>query len=160
MTHGAHHNLTFGLIADAWAREVAAARDEVLHRLLQAAWMGEFEAGGESMLSIVLPGHALEPGAAAGADGEVPDLDGAVALTRRGLVRVLELKGILPPLPALRVEADEEMFAALAALPPAQFGNLVRMAYLEAMIVSRDDFGRWCDRREYDRPAFWFTGEG
>lgn len=160
MIYGAQHNLTFGIIAEAWAREGPEGCDDILHRLLQAVWRGDFETGGESLLSIMLPGSALEPGATAGANGEAPDLDGAVALTRRGLVRVLELKGILPPLPALRVEADEEMFTALAALLPFQFGNLVRMAYLEAIIVSRDDFGRWCDRREYDRPNFWFAAEG
>ncbi|HEB79729.1 MAG TPA: hypothetical protein ENI79_04565 [Rhodospirillales bacterium] len=162
--------LTFGLIADAWARETendGRGRGDVLHRMLQGMWMGEFESGGKSLLSIVVPGCALEPGVAVDGSGNISGLEDAGAITRRGLLRVLELKGILPRLPpsvsqppAASQSAGidgEKTFAALAAMPASQFGQLVSNAYLEALIVSRDDFGAWCDGQGFERPAFWFS---
>lgn len=160
MSYGNHGNLTFGLISDEWSREVAddgaPGRDDILHRLLQAVWRGEFDSHGKSLLTIVLPGCALEPGVVA---GEALNLDNATVITRSGLVRVLELKGILPALPTSRDGSVEETFAALTELAPDKFGDLVRNAYLEALIVSRDDFGAWCDECDIERPSFWFAAE-
>lgn len=36
------------------------------------------------------------------------------------------------------------------------FEPLFRRAYLEKLSITREAFGKWCDQRGHQRPAFWF----
>ena len=72
------------------------------------------------------------------------------------MIRVLELLGFLPPL--AESGEDGDVFSILAALPPSEYGDLARIAYLEALTISKEDFGAWCQSQGHAPPSFWFAG--
>ena len=182
-------HLTFGKIADEWAREAAAmpgglARDEILHELLKAVWRGEFEDedGKHTFLMI----HRPPPGGAQRIDGKFVDKNHLrtaetkpVGFNRRMLLCALASDcphGLtLPPGDRLRgwhsPESDnpepvpwsklkaEIRWDILDALTMDEYTGTFRWDYLEALTISRDDFGRWRDEQGRKRPRFWFDDD-
>lgn len=181
-------HLTFGKIADKWAREAAAmpgglARDEILHELLKAVWRGEFEdEDGNTVLML----HRPPPGGAWRIDGKFVDKDHMrtaetkpVEFNRRMLLCVLAFDcphGLtLPPGDRLRdwhsPESDnpepvpwselkaEIRWDILDALTMDEYTGTFLWAYLEALTISKDDFGRWRDEQGRKRPRFWFDDD-
>ena len=179
-------HLTFGRIADEWAREVAAmpgglARDKILHDLVRAVWRGEFE--DEDGKDTVLMLHQPPPGGAWRIDDKFVDKNHMrtaetkpVGFNRRMLLCVLAFDhphGLpLPPGDRLRgwhsPESDnpepvswselnaEVRWDILDALTLDEYPGTFRWAYFEALTISKDDFGRWCDEQGRKRPKFWF----
>ncbi|MEE8392840.1 MAG: hypothetical protein V3R66_00730 [Rhodospirillales bacterium] len=121
-------------------------------------WNGEFEAGGQSRLTIVMPGTAPPP---VGPDHQQDPRQSphANSIGRLGLLRILELLGFLPEFPDREDATLEDSFKALSEIFPDDYRNLVRGAYLEALAISKEDFGNWCDGNDYSRPSFWFADE-
>ena len=154
-----YRNMTFGRIVETWARELAGTpaemgREEILHRLIKAFWNGEFELRGETCLTIApLSGTAADRQAM---EENGPPTGSSRIITRRGMIRVLELLGFLPPL--AESSEDGDVFSILAALPPSEYGDLARIAYLEALTISKEDFGAWCQSQGHAPPSFWFAG--
>ena len=50
-------------------------------------------------------------------------------------------------------------FDSLEALGLDKYEGVYRRCWLEALTISKDDFGQWCDDHEHTRPAFWFGDE-
>ena len=181
-------HLTFGEIADRWAREVAAmpdglARDVILLDLLRAIWRGEFE---DEDGNTVLVLHRPPPGGARRIDGKFVDknhmrtaLTKPVGFNRRMLLCVLAFdcpRGLpLPsgdrlrgwhspendnpePVPWSELKA-EVRWDILDALTLDEYPGTFRSDYLEPQTISNDDFGRWCDARGRKRPRFWFDDD-
>lgn len=173
-------HLTFGQIADEWAREVssqpgALSRDEILHEIIRAVWRGDFEDedGENSRLTI----HQNPRGGATRVGGKFvdehhhrTDATKKVLFNRRKLLCVLapicppgvpqaplfRLRFLDPqPEPWDSVKADVR-WDILAALTPDEYILGFRERYLEPLTISKEDFGRWCDDQSHQRPTFWF----
>ena len=172
------NQLTFGKIADEWAKEPGAlSRDEIFHELLRALWEGAFEDedGGNTCLAI----HGHPPGGAARADGKYvdehhqrTDESRATPFNRRVLLKMLAADcppGVTlpklspfddagtggPPVPWPEVKA-EVLWAALIALTLSEYPRIFREAYLEPLTISKVDFRPVARRRQWDLPRFWY----
>jgi hypothetical protein len=177
-------HLTFGQIADEWAREVATtpgglSREKIFHKHVKALWSPDFEDedGENSRLTI-----AMAP--ATWPDGRWVDEHHQrtekprkiVPFGRRLLLYALTMyrhSGVkLPPRQKLSPFPDPETgeppvpwsevkteipWGALDALKPGEYDKGYRDDYLEPLTISKDVFGRWCDEQEYQRPRFWFS---
>ncbi len=155
-----YRKMTFGRIVETWVRELAGTpaamgRGEIFHKLIKAFWNGEFERSGKTCLAIVLPSGMTVDHRAMGENG--PPTGSSQIITRRGMLRVLELLGFLPALS--KNSGGEDIFTILAALPPSEYGDLARISYLEALTISKEDFGAWCHSQGHALPSFWFAGE-
>lgn len=153
-------HFTFGQIADKWAREVsnqpdALSRDEILHEMIRAVWRGDFEDEDEENSCLTI--HRSPPG------GEVR---GGVwteearpePFNRIKLLGALTLDSPVPiPLPPpRRFRTDDAPWQSLFELTRAESNQTMRERYLEALTITKEDFGRWCDERGHQRPTFWF----
>jgi hypothetical protein len=180
--------LSFGRIADAWAQEMAGrpdamTRDEILSRLVQVFWRGDFEtlgdAGASSALTISWrdrrPSDARDgfvtwdtpspvrffrnkEGEAIGAEWASPELDD---------------KGQSKPLTAVPREhvATRDMiyvllcgvqsmglasYDDLAGRPISIYSDEARSNILELLTVSKADFRDWIGKAGHKAPRFWF----
>ena len=167
-------HLNFGKIANEWARESAPGtlgRDDILLELIRAVWRGEFEDDcqpGEpkSWLTIPNPEVVRGDGAFLDKSRHRTDTPPEILFNRRLLLYTTPpIAGV--PLPPKSELGDQESFPwkklkpsipfeALAALRLDEYEEYYRRAYLEALTVSKDRFGLWCDDHEHARPAFWF----
>ena len=174
-------HLTFGKIADEWAREAASTpggldREKTFHELVKAFWRGDFEDEDGENTCLTM---AMAP--ATWADGRWVDEHHQrtekprkiITIRRRELLYVLwnhcPAGVTLPPATRLDPFPDPEEplvswselkteipWGALDALTPDEYSPTFRRVYLEALTISKDDFGRWCDEHSHARPAFWF----
>ncbi len=163
--------LTFGEIADRWARETYDTRDEILLAMIRGVWQGEFEDDSpepESRLSINRPKTIREDGVYLDEHGCRTDTPPRMAVNRRALLAAMPpIANVpLPPVRVLCPKSGNEPawktiktgipWDSLLSLTLDEYDAMYRHVYLEGMIISKDDFGRWCDTRGDRRPAFWF----
>jgi hypothetical protein len=164
---------TFAEIADVLAGVPALGltRDEVLHRLLRAMWLGDFEngAGKTRLMASEVPatqrfidGEWVPLTSSDEADSE-QDVDVDLPLeprSRRWLLGCgwdMGLGDIYPTLaaaiPAVRDESQAWSsvktsinFRRLAFCAPNQYDEVFRTAYLEPLMMTRRDLVRWFRR--------------
>jgi len=141
-------HLTFGRIADEWARELDEAkvpsrrsRDEIFLEKVRGIWRGQFA---DTVLTIEMSprddkdGRRYQP-APMPFTREMLD---AVVLVRQGARRRYLGASRLEFLTSLELEDyDATLFLSV---------------YLEPLTISKEDFGRWCDEQGHQRPRFWF----
>ncbi len=126
--------LTLGEIADFWADENAGKpfakdREEILDRFLHGLKNHEFD---HATLKLKRKSKDVFVGLTPVGDGSYT--------------------------PERRKSGPWEKTVNYQTLAQTLFRNPVgdRLVYLEALIISKDHFGVWCDRQKFSRPRFWF----
>ncbi len=124
------NHLTFGEIARLWAEEdagkaFAASHDDILDFLERALRYGEFDFA--TLTVDEAPRDVL-----ADIDPSRP-----ADLVRVGPSRMAVTRGTL----------DRMLFP--------YSDKLTRELWLEGLRISRDDFGRWCEKKGHEQPTFW-----
>lgn len=164
-------HLTFGGIADRWARETNDTRDEILLEMIRAVWRGKFEDDSpepKSWLSINLPKTIRGDGVYLDEHDCRTNTPPRMAVNRRALLAAMPpIANVpLPPVRDLCPKSGNEPawetiktgipWDSLLSLTLDEYGDMYRRVYLKGLIISKEDFGRWCDTRGDRRPAFWF----
>lgn len=154
-------HLTFGRIADKWARELEEAktpdrrnRDEIFLEMVRDIRRGQFDDKG-----ITLARSARDVYSEILKDQDSGNVG-----------HFLNVRP--PPMPVTRETLDEVVqvrqgagqrypgtsrLEFLTSLKLEDYDPLFLSAYLEPLTISKEDFGRWCDEQGHQRPRFWFS---
>ena len=140
-------HLTFGKIADEWARELKEAetpgrrnRDEIFLEMVSGVWRGQFA---DTVLTIER--------------APTDDKDGQrykpapMPVTRETLDKMVLLRSGVRP-----CDPDASRWEFRASLKLEAYEPLSLRAWFEPLTISKDAFGDWCDQCGHERPAFWF----
>ena len=140
-------HLTFGKIADEWARELEETktpgrrnRDEIFLEMVRGVWRGQFA---DTVLTIEQAAK-YDKGGQRYKPAPMP-------VTPETLDKMVLLRsGVRPCNP------DASRWEFRASLKLEVYEPLSLRTWFEPLTISKDAFGDWCDQCGHARPAFWF----
>ena len=156
-------HLTFGKIADEWARELAEAkvpgrraRDEIFLTFLRGALAGQFDDKGVTLAQARRDVYS-----------EKLEDKGSENVVHRFNVQPLPMpitgewlaqaQMVPTPRPGVRrPDTGPDPWYLSEGLNLDDFDPLFVSCYIEPLTISKDAFGDWCEQCGHARPAFWF----
>lgn len=156
-------HLTFGKIADEWARELADAkvpgrreRDEIFLTLLRGALAGQFDDKGVTLAQARKDVYS-EQLKDKGSENVVHRFNVQplpMPITGEWLAQA---QMVPTPRPGVRrPDTGPDPWYLSEGLNLDDFDPYFVSGYIEPLTISKDAFGDWCDQCGHERPAFWF----
>jgi hypothetical protein len=153
--------LSFGKIADFWAREISprVGPDELLHELTKAWWRGELIANGAERRNVLEAIFKSQPPFVAFGFPESPNLH--IRELPSGNVEVQFL--VLLPNPQPKTWDDNNCLGAYRAvadaweIKPDIFE--LSIPVVRSLETTEEEFSKWVIERKWPRPTFWAVSE-
>ncbi len=156
-------HLTFGKIADEWARELADAkvpgrreRDEIFLTFLRGALAGEFDDKNVTLAQARRDVYS-EKLKDKGSENVVHRFNVQplpMPITGEWLAQA---QMVPTPRPGVRrPDTGSDPWYLSEGLNLDDFEPLFVSCYIEPLTISHEHFGQWCDDHGHERPVFWF----